>query len=229
MGRSRTGDGDEYDHADEDAAQAAADEAWAQWEDEAGGYDDGGNGAGGGAGSGAGGGSGDVGAGGAGLPTAMYVTGEVEWSGENRGTRSTTLEGLDLAEFRRASQRAAAATAKASAARPAANYRAKGWNAQLKQLESTARGRDALSRAGFDPSARSRRRWRSGSGLPSKQRREQIGEAYQDARMWRVRAADQARRAANKDLTDTLTDTLRDRYQTTIRVHGIQSIELRRR
>lgn len=225
MGKAHTGDGDEYDHADEDAAEAAAEEAWLEWLEQQGSDGDGGTGDGTGRGGVGGGSDGD----GGGLPTAMHVRGEIEWSGENRGSRSTTLDGLNLAEFQAASNRAAQARAKASAARPATNYRAKGWAAQLKQLESTQRGRDALKRAGFDPAARSRRRWRSGAGLPSKERRDQISDAYQDARMWRVRAADQARRAANKDLTDTLTDTLRDRYGTIIRIHNIENIELRRR
>lgn len=225
MGRAHTGDGDEYDHADEDAAEAAAEEAWLEWAEQQG-SDDGGV-TGDGAGRGGAGGGGD--GGGGGLPTAMHVVADVEWSGENRGARGVNLDGLDLGEFQRASQRAQTARSKASAARPASNYRAKGWAAQLKQLESTQRGRQALARAGFDPAARSRRRWRSGAGVPSRARREQIGEAYQDARMWRVRAADQARHAANKDLMDTLTDTLRDRYQTTIRLHNIQDMHLRRR
>lgn len=237
MGRSVTGDGDEYDTADEAAAEAAADEAWADWDDaradrpgESGPGPGGGGGGGDDTGSPGGGGGGPGGGGGGGgLPTAMQVRADVEWSGENRGTRTVTLDGLDLAEFQRATERARAATAKASSARPAASYRATGWTAQLRQLEATKHGRDALARAGFDASARTRRRWRAGTGGASKARREQIADAYQDARMWRVREANQQASEARKDLTTTLTETFRDRYSTTIRLHDIQYMELRRR
>lgn len=235
MGRAHTGDGDEYDHADEDAAEAACDEAWAAWEDEqadaraSGGGGDGGTG-------GAGAGGWGLGADRAGsdraarLPNAMRVRADVEWSGENRGPRAVNLDGLNLAEFQRATARSRAAAAKASAARPAASYNASGWRAQLRQLEATQRGRDALNRSGFDAAPRTRRRWRAGTGQASKSRQEQIANAYQDARMFGVRAANKARQEANRDLLDTLTETIADAYGgTRVRLHNITEMELRRR
>lgn len=244
MSRSVTGDATDYDTADDAAAEAACEEAWAEYDSEQ--HDRGSSGGNTGTGPVGGGGgssesgnfgplssgradSGSTGGGGSSVPPqTLRVRANIEWAGEQRGVRSVSLDMLNLAELRRATARAAAARAKASAARPSASYRATGWTAQLRQLEATQAGRDALRRAGFDASARTRRRWRAGTGGASKARREQIGEAYDDARNRPVRKAAEASAAANKELTDTLSDTLRDRYGTEIRLFDIESIEIGR-
>jgi hypothetical protein len=241
MSRGTTGDATDYDTNDDAAAEAACEEAWAEWESEqpSGGYSPSSASAGpvGGSGGSEPGsfgpissgraGSGGPGGGGASLPpTTLRVRANVEWAGEQRGVRSVSLDGLDLAELERATARAAAARAKASAARPLSTYRATDWSAQLRRLESTQAGRGALSRAGFDASARTRRRWRAGTGGASKARRNQIEEAYLALRNGPILKASAAAAAANKELTDTLSDTLRDRYGTEIRLFDIESIEI---
>lgn len=242
MSRSVTGDATDYDTNDDAAAEAACEEAWAEWESSqptsgyspaspgpvggSGGGDSHGFGpiSGGAASGGGGGGRGPVPT----APTRMRVRANVEWAGEQRGVRSVSFEGLDLAELERATARAAAARSKASAARPLASYRAKDWSSQLRRLESTQAGRRALGKTGFDASARTRRRWRAGSGGASKARRGQIEEAYNALRNGPILKANAAAAAANKDLTDTLSDTLRDRYDTEIRLFDIESIEIDR-
>lgn len=244
MSRSVTGDATDYDENDDAAAEAACDEAWAEWDSQHGGGGGYGAPAPAHAGAAVGGGGGDArgfgplssgagsggggGSGGGVAPQTLRVRAHIEWAGEQRGVRSVSFDMLNLAELERATHRARDARAKASAARPSRSYRATGWTAQLRQLESTQTGREALHRSGFDASARTRRRWRAGTGGASKARKEQIAEAYQDARMRPVRAAADAAKAANKDLTDTLSDTLRDRYGTEIRLFDIQSIEIDR-
>lgn len=212
MARAKTGDGEPYDNADEDAAQAVADEAWAEWEESQGREAE----------SGDDGGTDD-------LPTAMHVTADVEWAGENRGLRSTTLEGLHLGEFHRATERSRKARAAAGRARPLGSYRAQSWSAQLRQLEATQHGRRALAQAGFDAAARTRRRWRAGTGSPNKARREQIADAYEQTKTRPVLDALEKLKETKKDLTTTLTETLRDRYGVNIRLHDIRDMELRRR
>lgn len=241
MSRGTTGDATDYDTNDDAAAEAACEEAWAEWESSqpSSGYSPasaapvGGSGGGesGNVGPVIGGWAGGRGAGGGGgsvPPQTLRVRANIEWAGEQRGSRSVTFEGLDLAELERATARAAAARAKASAARPLASYRATDWSGQLRRLESTKAGRGALSRAGFDASARTRRRWRAGSGGASKARKNQIAEAYNAIRSGPILKASAAAAAANKELTDTLSDTLRDRYDTEIRLFDIESIEIDR-
>jgi hypothetical protein len=87
-----------------------------------------------------------------------------------------------------------------------------------------------LARAGFDAAARTRRRWRAGTGGASPARQRQIAAAYEDMRMRPVRDALELSRAASKDLSTTMTETLRDAYSgTTIRLHNIESVTFRRR
>lgn len=221
MARSLTGDGEEYTEADDFAAEAAAEAAWAEWSDGADALSDAITGGGQSGGTREGRGDGE--------PTALDVSADVEWGGEQRGARTTTLSGLHLDEFRASTRRAAAAMAKARAARPAASYRAVGWRAQLRHLESTSAGREALRGAGFEASARSRRRWRAGAGSPSKERQAQIREGYGAARNRPVTEAYKRAAIASKELTSTLTDTIRDAYGTTVRLHNVTQIHIRRR
>ena len=59
------------------------------------------------------------------------------------------------------------------------SYQARGWRAQLRQIDRLpVRGTAALEAAGLSPSRETRRRWANGSQRPSAANRAKIQEAY---------------------------------------------------
>jgi hypothetical protein len=101
----------------------------------------------------------------------VRITGKFEWSGETRERiRTITFTGVNLADARKAAQSAGG------------TYRAKSWQAQLRRLERTQRGRELLRTEGLTASAGTRRRWASGAQAPSASNRQAISRAFQGRR-----------------------------------------------
>jgi hypothetical protein len=208
--KSTTGDPTPYTDADEAAIEAAIDSAWQQYEAAAEAEEAEGE-----------------------MPSNMRVSAQIEWAGvldrARDGHRTTRLDGLDQAlmkEVKKALDRARQASQRTEQARPATSYRAKGWQAQLRQLNRVQRGAVAAERAGLSPSQRTMREWTTGRREPNKQNRELIAKAYDELRNWRVNTTQAAATAANKDVADRLTDTLRERYGAEIRLRNITQLDL---
>lgn len=141
----------------------------------------------------------------------MTVTARVEWAGEysnnNRnGERTVKLDRLNLTAVRDAVNKAAKLEGLAMRG-PLRSYKAKGWEAQLKQLQGTKRGQEALREAGFNPSRETLRRYGRGEQAPGKPNRAKIADAYDAARNPGRGWAEAKREAAN-----ALTETLRQHY-----------------
>jgi hypothetical protein len=124
--------------------------------------------------------------GGADMTVQVKTTARVEWSGEyanngRNGVRTTKLEPMNLAPVRDAVRKAQRLEALAGRG-PLRTYKAKGWQAQLKQLQGTKRGQEALRAAGWNPSRETLRRYGKGTQAPSKANRARIAEAYDSAR-----------------------------------------------
>lgn len=203
--RTNTGNPTPYSGADEAALEAAAENAWQQWDASE--------------------------AAERGLePTTMQISAQIEWSGSvdlaNDGHRSTRLYGLQLREFQQVTERARAARERAEAARPATSYRAKGWQAQLRQLGRVKRGQAAAQRAGLAPSQRTMREWLTGRRQPNKENRDRIARAYDELRNWRVNNAQDAAARANKEVADQLNEAFRDSQQAEIRLRNITRMDL---
>lgn len=208
--KSTTGDPTRYTDADEAAIEAAIDQAWQQYEAAAAAEEAEGE-----------------------MPSNMRVSAQIEWAGvldrARDGHRTTRLDGLDrtlMKEVKKALDRARQASQRTEQARPATSYRAKGWQAQLRQLNRVQRGAIAAERAGLSPSQRTMREWTTGRRTPNKQNRELIAKAYDELRNWRVNTTREAATAANKDVADRLTDTLRERYGAEIRLRNITQLDL---
>lgn len=208
--KSTTGDPTCYTDADEAAIEAAIDQAWQQYEAAAAAEEAEGE-----------------------MPSNMRVSAQIEWAGvldrARGGHRTTRLDGLDrtlMKEVKKALDRARQASQRTEQARPATSYRAKGWQAQLRQLNRVQRGAIAAERAGLSPSQRTMREWTTGRRTPNKQNRELIAKAYDELRNWRVNTTREAATAANKDVADRLTDTLRERYGAEIRLRNITQLDL---
>lgn len=208
--KSTTGDPTPYTDADEAAIEAEIDQAWQQYEAMAEAEEAEGE-----------------------MPSNMRVSAQIEWAGvldrARDGHRTTRLDGLDQAlmkEVKKALDRARQASQRTEQARPATSYRAKGWQAQLRQLNRVQRGAIAAQRAGLSPSQRTIREWTTGRRTPNKQNRELIAKAYDELRNWRVNTTRAAATAANKDVADRLTDVLRERYGAEIRLRNITSMYL---
>lgn len=201
--RTDTGDPTPYTDADEAALEAAAEQAFHDWdESEYTGQE----------------------------PTIMYVSAQIEWSGSvdlaNDGHRSTRLYALELQEVRQATERARMARERAEAARPASSYQAKGWKAQLRQINKVKRGQAAAERVGLSPSPRTMREWSTGRRTPSKENRERIARAYDELRNWRVHATQEASTRANREVANRLSEAFRESQQAEIRLRGITRIDL---
>lgn len=203
--RTDTGNPTTYDDAETAALEAAAEQAWADYE--ASEHAEEGR-----------------------EPTTMNISAQIEWSSSvdlaNNGHRSTRLYGMELDQFRQATERAREARERAEAARPATSYKAKRWQAQLRQINRVKRGQTAAERAGLTPSARTMREWSTGRRQPSKENRERIARAYDELRMWRVNTARDAATRANREVADRLSDAFRDSQQAEIRIRNITRMDL---
>lgn len=199
--KSDTGDPTEYDDADTAALEAAADDAWAEYES----------------------------SGGGGQPTKLRVSAQVEWNGvtdrARGGHRTTTLDNLNTAPVKRAVESARAANRRAETAAPATSYRAKGWHAQLRELTGSKYGSTASDKAGLSPSARTVKEWLSESRAPSKANQEKISDAYNALRNRRVEEAGERAKRANGVLADVLNSVFRERYGAEIRLRDISGME----
>lgn len=146
-----------------------------------------------------------TGAGGEDMDVQITTTARIEWAGEyanngRNGTRTTTMAAMNLAPVRDAVRRAQKLEGLAARG-PLRSYRAKGWHAQLRHLQGTKRGREALEAAGWNPSRETQRRYGRGTQAPSKANRAKITEAYDAARN-PGRGWGEARRAAVDALTN---------------------------
>lgn len=166
-------------------------------------------------------------------PTNMRVSAQIEWAGvldrARDGHRTTRLDGLDSAkmkEVKKALDRARKASQRAEQAQPATSYRAKGWQAQLRQINRVQRGAAAAQQAGLSPSQRTMRDWITGRREPNKQNRELIAKTYDELKNWRPNTTRTAATTANKDLAEKLTDTLRERFGAEIRLRNITQLDL---
>ncbi len=200
---SDTGDPTEYDDGDAAAVEAAVDQAWAEYEAAAAAGD---------------------------MPSNVRVSAQVEWSGvldrARNGHRTTRLDGLELAQVKKALDRAREASRRAEQARPAVSYQAKGWHAQIRTLTETKRGSAAADKAGLSPSVRTLQKWLSGDATPSKANQAKIAEAYGALRTWKVDKATTEATKANREVADKLSGALRDRYGAEIRLRNITDLEL---
>lgn len=199
--KSDTGDPTDYDDADTAAMEAAADDAWADYES----------------------------SGGSGSPSKMKVSAQVEWNGvtdrARGGHRTTTLVGLEGAPIGKAVERARAANQRAESAGPSTSYRAKGWHAQISALTGSKHGSAAADRAGLNPSARTVREWLSETRAPSKANQEKIAEAYNALRNRRAETVTERAKSANRSLADTISSVIRGAYNSEVRLRDITRLE----
>lgn len=160
-------------------------------------------------------------------PTTVFVIAEIEWSGENRGLRpnGTHFYNLDLSGVIAALERARPAGSAAAAAAPLRSYRAKGWQAQLRQLSRTKKGRAAAAAAGLSPTPRTLGGWLTGKS-PNRSNIARIHEAYRSVREEPVTTARESARRANRAVADALSEALRNEYEIDIRIFNIQHLEL---
>jgi hypothetical protein len=210
-----SGDGEDYsDDEINDVYDAVSD----AWEDHTSGG--GGGGAGGGGAGGGGGGGGTPRRGFLDLFTItgngsangnITVTAKVEWAGEyaNNGRGGERTVKLDRVDTRPivAALRKARVVEKRSARGPLRSYTAKSHEAQLRQLNGTKGGREALKNAGFNPSRETLRRWKNGSQPVGKNNQRRIAEAYENQRN-----PGRGVMGARREVTNALTASLKARY-----------------
>lgn len=163
-------------------------------------------------------------------PSGITVRAKIEWAGVyqagNNGMRTTRIEGLSadrMREVRKAVEKARKASGKAKAAKPSSTYKAKGWEAQFRQLFKTAKGYEALSKAGVSATRQTLNRWLRGEQAPNKANQEAIGRAYADMRNRPVTEARATSATTAKDAADKLTEALRERYGSNVRFRDIRS------
>jgi hypothetical protein len=152
-------------------------------------------------------------------PRSIAVRAQVEWAGElygPGGVRHVNLGAsggmnLDLSRVREAM--------KIATTPPLKSYKAKGWEAQWRQLQRVKRGADAMAAAGLRPSRQTLRRWEAGTQKPSKANRERIQDAYERIKNPGGMTPAQARAAA----AERLTDALYDAYGSTVRLRDIRT------
>jgi hypothetical protein len=153
-------------------------------------------------------------------PRSLEVKAQVEWAGELQGpggVRHVNLGArggmpLDLSRVRDALKQTGG---------PLKSYKAKGWQAQLRQLNAVKRGTAAKQAAGLSPSRETLRRWERGEQRPSKANRERIQEAYGQLRNPSGMTPEQARARA----ADALTDALYNAYGSPVRFRDIQTFK----
>jgi len=159
---------------------------------------------------------------GAPAPTGIRVTAEIEWAGTidhlHDGVRTTRLDGLDLRPVIDAVQQLRAAEGRDRG--PLRSYRAKGWQAQLRQLGRVRRGPAAMAAAGLSPSRQTMRRWSGGTQAPSKANREKIERAYDELR----NPARGSVRQARHEVAEQFTAAMRARYGVNVRIRDIRNL-----
>jgi hypothetical protein len=195
-----TGEGDKYSDAEADRVADAIEAAYADWANTAA------------------------------EPTKLNVRAKVEWAGVyqpgNNGVRGVRIEGLKpekMREVRKLAEKARKASGKVRTAKPASTYRAKGWEAQFRNLFKTRKGYEAMSKAGVSATKQTLDRWLRGEQAPNKANREAIERAYADVRGRPVTEARDAAQAAAKEAAEALTEAMRDRYGSNVRFRDIQS------
>jgi hypothetical protein len=153
----------------------------------------------------------------------IQVTAEIEWAGtiDRSGVRSTSLDDVNLRPVIEAVQRLKAAEGRDRG--PLRSYRAKGWQAQLRQLGRVRRGPAAMAVAALTPSRETMRRWASGQQKPSRANREKIGRAYDELRNPGRQPITQARH----EVAEKFTEALRDRYGSNVRLRDIRDFRIR--
>jgi len=151
-------------------------------------------------------------------PASLKVKGRIEWAGEYQGPGGVRPVNLgraggvpvDFSRIRDALRQTGG---------PLKSYRAKGWQAQLRQLGRVKRGEQARQAAGLSPSRETLRRWERGEQKPSRANRERIQEAYnQLANPSGMTVAQAKARTA-----DALTDALFNAYGSPVRFRDIQT------
>lgn len=156
----------------------------------------------------------------------ISVTARVEWQGEyaNNGAGGMRTINFDrpvnLTAVRAAmekAQRLEGLHARGSLS----SYKARGWQAQLKQLTGTKRGRDALAAAGWNPSRETLRRYGHGTQAPSKANRARIADAYDSARN-----PGRGWQEAQREAADALSAVLKNTFNSDIRFRDIADFDI---
>ncbi|WP_030795143.1 hypothetical protein [Streptomyces sp. NRRL S-920] len=192
-----TGEGDKYSDAEADRVADAIEAAYADWANTA-------------------------------EPSRVDVKAKVEWAGHvmpaNNGVRRTRIDlpPEKMREVRKAAEKARNASGKRRAAKPAASYKAKGWEAQFRQLFKTAKGYEAMSKAGVSATKQTLDRWLTGSQTPSKANREAIERAYDGMRNRPLTEARDAAHAAAREAADAMTEAMKAQYGVNIRFRDIE-------
>ncbi|MEV8435711.1 hypothetical protein [Streptomyces chartreusis] len=161
-------------------------------------------------------------------PSRVDVKAKVEWAGHvmpgNNGMRRTRIDlpADKMREVRKAAEKARNASGKRRGAKPAASYKAKGWEAQFRQLFKTAKGYDAMGKAGVSATKQTLDRWLRGEQSPSKANREAIERAYDSMRNRPLTEARDAAQAAAKEAADALTEAMKAQYGVNIRFRDIE-------
>lgn len=160
-------------------------------------------------------------------PTKLDVRAVVEWAGHvmpaNGGKRRTRidLKPASMAKVRKAAEKARATAGRKRAAKPSGTYRAKGWEAQFRQLFRTGKGYAALDRAGVAATKQTLNRWLRGEQAPNKANQNAISRAYEEMRGRPVTEARDAATAAAKEAADAMTEAMEDEYGVNIRFRDI--------
>jgi hypothetical protein len=192
-----TGAGDKYSDAEADRVADAVEAAYADWANAA-------------------------------EPSKVDVKAKIEWAGHvmpaNGGMRRSRIDlpADKMREVRKAAQKARNASGAKRAAKPAASYRAKGWEAQLRQLFKTAKGYAAMDKAGVTATKQTLDRWLRGEQAPNKGNREAIERAYDNMRNRPLTEARDASQAAAKEAADALTEAMKGQYGVNIRFRDIE-------
>lgn len=152
-----------------------------------------------------------------GTPRSLEVTAQVEWANTFQGpggVRHVNLGArggmpVDLSRVRDAMKQTGG---------PLKSYTAKGWQAQLRQLNTVKRGEQAKLNAGFAPSRETLRRWEKGLQKPSKANRGRIQRAYGQL----ANPSGMTPEQAKKNVADALTSALDNAYGADIRFRDIR-------
>jgi hypothetical protein len=154
-----------------------------------------------------------------GTPTSAEVTAEIEWAGHidpRKPVRTTRLDGLDLRATLKAAGKLRQAERRDTG--PLRSYKAKGWQAQLRELNAVKRGPEAKQAAGLNPSRETLRRWEKGTQKPSRANRRKIADAYDELRNPNRGKAAKARH----QVAEELTKALKSRYGVNVRLRDIR-------
>lgn len=199
--KSDTGEGDDYTSPEEAALEAAIEAAYLAWEDDA-------------------------------EPSRADVRAQIEWAGTvmptNNGVRRTRLDlpREGMRKVRKAVEKAKRAKDRRQGAKPAVRYQAKSWHAKLADLTKTQRGSEAADRAGLSPSLRTLGKWLSDPEYPiRKGDRERIDKAYEELRNWGVTEAKTAEEKADHEVSEAMTQALKDQYGPNIRFRNIERFD----